>query len=112
MERRSPSYELEVEEDSAQELPPDSRLLIAVLFRAVRDYVNYKDAKPGTERHKIAVDAAGWIWWNGTEDMTFLKVCEIVGLNPHKIRKITASLTPEELKRMAREVGDEVEAED
>lgn len=106
MERRSPSYELEVDEET-EELPPNSRLLTAVLFRAVRDFVNYRHAKPGTEGHKLAVDAAGWIWWNGTEDMTFLKVCEIIGENPHKIRRITLKLTPDELKRMTREVGAE-----
>lgn len=107
MERRSPSYELEVDDESTP-LPPNSRLLTAVLFRAVRDFVNYRHAKPGTQSYKIAVDAAGWLWWNGTENMTFLKICEVVGLDPHKIRKVTLKLTPDELRRMTHTV----EAED
>lgn len=102
MERQSPSYELEAEE--GHKLPPNHRLLIAVLFRAVRDYVNYKDSKPGTLKYKIGADAAGWIWWNGTEDMTFLKICELLGLNPVKIRKITETLTADELLRMTKKV--------
>lgn len=96
---------MEVEE--GESLPSNHRLLIAVLFRAVRDFVNYKDAKPGTEQYKMAVDAAGWIWWNGTEDMTFLKICELLGLNPKKIRKITTTLTSDELLRMTRDTGAE-----
>lgn len=75
--------------------------MIAVLLRAVRDFVNYRDSPKGSEQHKLAVDAAGWIFWNGREPMTFLKICETVGLDAKNIRKTTLSLTRDELLRMS-----------
>ena len=78
--------------------------MVAVLIRAVRDFVNYRDAKKGSEEHKLAVDAAGWIFWDGHEDMTFLKICGCVGLDPENIRRITLSLTRNELLRMSKAV--------
>ncbi len=110
MERRSPSYEVEV--DGKTVLPPDHRLLIAVLLRAVRDFVNYRDAKKGSEQYKLAVDAAGWLFWNGREPMTFLKICETVGLDPENIRKITLTLTRDELLRMSTNAEETEEAGD
>lgn len=82
--------------------------MIAVLIRAVRDFVNYRNAERGTEEHKLAVDAAGWIFWDGREPMTFLKICETVGLDPENIRKITLTLSRDALLRMSAEA----EAED
>lgn len=93
-------------EAEASGLSPDHRLMVAVLIRAVRDFVNYRDAPHGSDEHKLAVDAAGWIFWDGREDMTFLKICETVGLNAGKIRRVTLTLTRDELLRMSK-VADE-----
>ncbi len=88
--------------------------MVAVLIRAVRDFVNYRDAKKGSDEHKLAVDAAGWIFWDGYEPMTFLRICKTVDLDPDNIRRITLTLTRDELLRMSKvaEVENEPEEDD
>lgn len=95
-----------MEAEERHPLPPDHRLMIAVLIRAVRDFVNYKDTKRGSEQYKLAVDAAGWLFWDGREPMTFLKICDTVGLDSENIRKITLTLSRDDLRRMSADIGD------
>lgn len=109
MERRSLSYELETDAEEAKPLPLNQRLLIAILFRAVRDFVHYRSAKEGTPEYEVAADAAGWIWWDGeqplekAEPMTFRYICRELDLDVEKIRRLTRRLTVQELKRMTRD---------
>ncbi len=97
-ERRSLSYELEVEGD--QRTPPSERLLTAILVRAIRDFVNYKNSPEGSEEYKIAVDAAGWIFWNGEEFLTFRWTCKHLGGDPVKTRRLVLRLKPKDLTKM------------
>ena len=73
---------------------------MAILLRAVRDFVNYKDSKEGTEQYAIAVDAAGWIFWDGKEEMTFRYICSTLDIDYRGMRKKISMLTKEDLLRM------------
>lgn len=86
-----------------EETPPFSlpqRLLTAILLRAVRDFVTYRDAKEGTEAYQIAQDAAGWIFWEGEEEMTFRYICGQIDVNPEKMRRTLLAMTKNDLLRM------------
>lgn len=96
--RRSPSYELEVEGD--QRTPPSERLLTAILVRAIRDFVSYRNSPAGTEEHEIALDAAGWIFWDGEEFLTYRWTCRTLGGDPIKTRKLVLRLKPKDLTKM------------
>lgn len=75
---------------------------MAILLRAIRDFVNYRHAKSGTEQHKIAVDAAGWVFWEGDERefMSFRWVCDQLDLSPEHTRRLMRSLSPRDLLHM------------
>lgn len=98
MEQRSLSYELD--EDGENRTPPSQRLLTAILVRAIRDFVNYRNEPAGTDAHKVAVDAAGWIFWNGEEDFTYRWVCKLLGGNPDRTRKQILKMRPQDLIKM------------
>lgn len=81
---------------------------MAIVRRAVWDYVLYKNADPklDRERYNLAVDAAGWIFWNGEDEVdeeggyTFLFVCSYLNLDPSRIRKVMLTLTREDIQRL------------
>lgn len=98
MLRQSSSYEVEAEEATPRD--PGQRLLIAILVRAIRDFVNYRGAKRGTDSIRIAEDAAGWIFWDGREEMTFRHVCQSLNMNYKDVRRRILTLTKEDLIRM------------
>ncbi len=95
---RSPSYEVEADEDTS--FFPSQRLLSAILLRAVRDFVTYRHAPRDSEQYLIAVDAAGWVFWDGEEELTFRYICDQIDVDPEKMRKIMLALTPDDLLRM------------
>lgn len=105
MELRSQSFE--VEDGSDQRTPSSQRLLTAILVRAIRDFVNYRHKPAGTDEHKIAVDAAGWIWFNGEEFLTYRWTCRILGGDPEKTRKFILTLKPKDLLKMTPEDKEE-----
>lgn len=96
--RHSRSFEVALEEEPP--LPPSRRLLTAILLRAVRDFVTYRNAKEGTEQYAIMIDAAGWLWWEGEEALTFRDICDQIDADPEKIRRVALTLKPSELLRM------------
>lgn len=98
MEPRSLSCELE--DESEQRTPPSQRLLTAILVRAIRDFVNYRQAKAGTEEHKIAVDAAGWLFFDGEEFLTYRWTCRVLGGDPVQTRRVILKLKPKDLTKM------------
>lgn len=104
MERRSPLCELE--EDGESRTPPSQRLLTAILIRAIRDFVNYRNEPVGSDTHKIAVDAAGWIFWNGEEDFTYRWVCRLLGGDPVRTRKMILKMKPQDLVKMTADQED------
>jgi hypothetical protein len=96
-------------------VPPAQRLLIAIVRRAVWDYVLYKDLKKREDPvlHEIGVDAAGWLFWDGTEECdeegrhTFLHICELLDLEPQKIRAIASRLTREDIQKLNNNIKEE-----
>lgn len=99
-EVETPSLSYEVADVGSPTFVPSQRLLTAILLRAVRDFVTYRKAKKGTEQHKIAVDAAGWLFWDGLERMTMRFVCRQLDLDYKKVRTTTLQLTKQDLLRM------------
>lgn len=89
-----------MEDEGASSFVPSQRLLTAILLRAIRDFVTYREAKEGTEQYDIAQDAAGWVFWDGEERMTFRYVCSQIGADPVKVRRTMLSLTKDDLLRM------------
>lgn len=79
-----------------------------MLRRAVWDFAFNRDAKPGTPQYAWAVSAAGWIWWDGDEDIdefcrpTFKYVCSVLGLDYAAVRRATLLIKPEDAARLDR----------
>lgn len=97
-ETRLPSYEVEQDEDTS--FYPSQRLLTAILLRAVRDFVTYRNAPKDSDQYLIAVDAAGWVFWDGEEELTFRYICDQINVDADKMRKVMLALTPDDLLRM------------
>lgn len=97
------------------EIPPSHRLLVAIIRRAVWDYVLYKDvkAKKDPVLHEIGVDAARWLFWDGEEETdeegrySFIHICSSLDLDPRKIRDIAARLTREDIQRLNNHIKEE-----
>ena len=89
-----------MEQDEDTSFYPSQRLLTAILLRAVRDFVTYRNAPKDSPQYLVAVDAAGWVFWDGEEEMTFLYICEQIDVDPEKMRKVMLALTPDDLLRM------------
>ncbi len=88
------------------------RLLTAIVRRAVLDFALYRefvedfdDADERDLRARLAVDAAGWIFWDGEEvcdeegRYTFRHICQLLGMDHKLIRTQALELTREDLKR-------------
>lgn len=78
--------------------------MAAVLRRAVWDFALYKDVskRKDPEKYELALEAAGWIF--SDEDvkgaLTFLYVCEVLGLDPDHIRQSTLELDRERVYQL------------
>lgn len=87
---------------------PDRRLLVAILRRALWDFAQYKD--PECSNHKLHVDAAGWIFWDGKEHqdeegrMTFHYICETLDLPPKLLREGAKILTRDRIRRISQRI--------
>lgn len=92
---------------------PEHRLWFHVLRRQIWDFVLYRDAEEGTEESQLAEDAAGWLWWDGQEELddhgrpTFLYVCSVLGVSPQKIREAALNLTREEIQVLNNQLKEE-----
>ena len=88
--------------------------MVAILRRGIWDFALYRDLAPNTERHKLAVDAAGWLFWDGEEHLdsegryTFLYICSALGLDPPNLRRATLKLTREHISKINRRIETEV----
>jgi hypothetical protein len=84
------------------------RLLVAIVRRAVWDFVLYRDADPiaKPDSYALAADAAGWIFWEGEEEVdeqgryTFRHICEILELDVSKVRRTLVGMTRDDLRRL------------
>jgi hypothetical protein len=92
---------------------PSRRLLAAIVRRAVLDFALYRDVNPESEplRYALATDAAGWLFFDGTESVdeegryTFLYLCMLLGLDARSIREQALSLTRKDLQRFNGDAG-------
>lgn len=83
------------------------RLLIAIVRRAVLDFVLYRDVTRAQNllHYKLHSDAARWLFFDGTEvtgedrRYTFLHICLLTGLDPRRVRDQALVLTRDDLKR-------------
>jgi hypothetical protein len=116
----SPSREaVEVDPDWVDErrngFPPSHRLLIAIIRRAVWDYVLYQDVKKKDDPvlHEIGVEAAEWLFWDGREETdgdgryTFRHICDLLELDPVRIRQAAAVMTRDDIARLNNNIKDE-----
>lgn len=94
---------------------PETRLWFHVLRRQIWDFVLYRSAPKDSENYFYAVDAAGWLWWDGEEEAdeygrpTFLHVCHILDLDPSMVREVTLALSREDISRLNNQIKDGVE---
>jgi hypothetical protein len=89
------------------------RLLVAILRRAVLDFVQYQDCeRSNANRYQLHVEAAGWLFSDAIEGAdgeynkyTFLQICSLLGMNPMEIREQALTLTKEDLHRFSADTG-------
>lgn len=87
---------------------PEHRLLMAIVRRAVWDFVLYKDVKAKEDPllHEVGVDASEWLHWDGKEPFgedgsySFLYICDVLDLDAARVRRIAARLTREDISRL------------
>ena len=121
----SPDVQVEVEwQEDARTEAPSHRLLVAIVRRAIWDFVLYRDEDPDrykvkAERKKcearlaIAEDAAGWLFWDGEEQVdgegryTFRYICEILDLSHAQVREHALKLTREDIQRLNNHIKEE-----
>lgn len=90
------------------------RLLIAIIRRAVLDFVVYRFADPVSqpEQYALAVDAVGWLFWDGIESedaegrYTFGYICLLLELDARKIRERALTLTRDEVQKISNSSGE------
>jgi hypothetical protein len=116
---RSPSVTVDADyaEDRKRGTTPSQRLLVAIMRRAIWDFVLYKDENPKAfkdeddrkkcqERLEIAEDAAGWLFWDGEEETdgegryTFKFICEMLDLKPSDVRARALAMTLEDIQTL------------
>lgn len=80
--------------------------MVAIVRRAVYDFALYRDLPEDDPMYEHAVDAAGWLFWDGEEEvdddgrMTFRYICEIIGVEPAHIRHRALKLNREDIRRL------------
>lgn len=100
MTASSPSFE-HTPDEGPRSLSPEQRLLAAIIRRAVWDFAYYRDAEPGSDRHGLALDAAGWVFHDGHEHMSFWYMCDVLGVNPHEIRSSMLKMHRADVERLS-----------
>lgn len=74
-----------------------SKLILGVLERAVRDYVQYRHSEDEAQRREYALDA--WDWFMEDEDKgftSFASVCKILEADTHRMRERIATYAQKE----------------
>lgn len=106
MELLSPSQSYEevdagyVGEMRASSTTPERRLIVAVLRRSIWDFVIYRGVPENHSKRPLAEEAAGWLWWDGEEFMTFRYVCTALDLDPTSLRARILLLRRSDLERI------------
>jgi hypothetical protein len=77
------------------------KLLVSVLYRAVRDYVQYNECQGDKQKFEYAVDAWDWLLDDDDNDLcSFLSICTLFNLDPGhtrcKIANLVGDSVPEE----------------
>lgn len=96
-------------------MPPAHRLLIAIIRRAVWDFVLYQDVKEKDDPilHQVGVEAAEWLFWDGEEEAdsegryTFMHICEMLDLDPRRVREAARDLNREDIQRLNNNVKED-----
>lgn len=80
--------------------------MVAVVRRAVYDFALYRELPKKDPMHQFAVEAAGWLFWDGEEEhdeegrWSFRYICEIIGVEPQHIRRRALALSREDIRRL------------
>jgi len=113
---RSPSISLDADfSGERSRTPPAQKLLVAILRRAIWDFVLYKEEtkKSDPEKAALAEEAAGWLFWDGQEETdpdglyTFRYICEVLNLEPARVRSLIAGLERDDIQRMNNHIKEE-----
>jgi hypothetical protein len=87
---------------------PVHRLLVAIVRRAVWDFVLYENAdqKKNPNEYELYVDAVDWLFWDGEEEcdgegrLTFRHICSTLELDPRQIRQIALTMSRSDIQRL------------
>lgn len=96
-----------LEDEEPGPVVPERLLLVAVLRRAIYDFVLYRELTHNEKYKELYEDAAAWLFWDGretTDDLgrwTYRYVCSTLDLNYRSIRQRVLRLTREDLKRLS-----------
>lgn len=123
---RSPSVSVDADyaADRKGGTTTSQRLLVAIMRRAIWDFVLYKDEDPklhknpikrkkAAERLEIATEAAGWLFWDGEEETdehgryTFKFICSMLDMQPETVRARALALTREEIQALNNHIKEE-----
>ena len=104
---RSSSAETTFESDDAgsQKLTPERRLYVAMIRRAVWDFVLYRGVLTEDKR-AISEDAETWLFYDGDEDLdadgrvTFLYTCSVLNLDPERVRVGAQRLRRQDIQKL------------
>ena len=97
---------------SPERYRPYRALLAKVIMRAAYDYALWRDSKDVRLRN-YAKDAERWLFEDSTLLNGLLSICEILSVDPHKIRRYARALTRDQVKKlefMEREGRDPIQA--
>lgn len=128
---RSPSVSVDADyaDSKKRGTTPSHRLLVAIMRRAIWDFVLYRDEDPSKyrpekarsaaarkeieeerkkcqERLQIAEEAAGWLFWDGVEEAdeegryTFRHICILLDLDPNVVRQRALAMTREDIQTL------------
>ena len=93
---------------------PEQRLMVAIVRRAVWDFVLYRRTNPDTDsdRYNMAADAAGWLFWDGEERSdnnglyTFRHICATLDLDAKEVRDGILKLERNDIQRLNNNIKD------
>jgi hypothetical protein len=88
---------------------------MAIIRRAVWDFALYRECDPvaEAEKHGLAEDAAGWLFWDGEEATdaegryTFQYICMLLDLDPKQIRTAAMRLNRNDIQKLNSNIKEE-----
>lgn len=108
----SRSSDVRLDEDYVESLrsgaSPVHRLLVAIVRRAVWDFVLYEeaDSAKNPNEYELYVGAVDWLFWDGEEEcddegrLTFRHICGTLGLDPRQIRQAALTMSRNDIQRL------------